>query len=307
MLYDSLHQKLLPLPDETLVYPAHGAGSMCGRNLSTDTVSPLGVQKRYNYALQPMSKADFIRLVTADQPETPAYFAYDAVLNRRERPTLEQALARELQPLALDEVLHLLQSGAQVLDVRDPADFEGAHLAGSINIDLGGSYATWAGTLLERDKPIVLIAEPGRELEAATRLGRIGFDAVAGYLEGGMQALETHPELVRRTERLTVATLAEQLATAVPPVVLDVRTPREWQSKHIAGSLNVPLNQLPRRVQEIPRQTPLVLHCQSGYRSAIAASLLERHGITTCADLVGGFAAWEASQLAVVSIETGTA
>ena len=162
MLYDSLHQKLLPLPDATLVYPAHGAGSMCGRNLSTDTVSPLGVQKRYNYALQPMSKADFIRLVTADQPETPAYFAYDALLNRRERPTLDQALARELNPLALDEVLRLLQTGAQVLDVRDPADFEGAHLAGSINIGLGGSYATWAGTLLERDKPIVLVAEPGR-------------------------------------------------------------------------------------------------------------------------------------------------
>jgi glyoxylase-like metal-dependent hydrolase (beta-lactamase superfamily II)/rhodanese-related sulfurtransferase len=306
MLYDSLHQKLLPLPDATLVYPAHGAGSMCGRNLSTDTVSPLGVQKRYNYALQPMSKADFIRLVTADQPETPAYFAYDAVLNRRERPTLEQALARELQPLALDEVQCLLQTGAQVLDVRDPADFEGAHLAGSINIGLGGSYATWAGTLLERDKPIVLIAEPGRELEAATRLGRIGFDAVAGYLDGGMQALETHPDLVRRTERLTVATLAEQLATTAPPLLLDVRTTREWQSKHIAGSLNVPLNQLPGRVQEIPHQTPLVLHCQSGYRSAIAASLLERHGIT-CADLVGGFAAWEASQLAVVGAEAGSA
>ena len=306
MLYDSLHQKLLPLPDETLVYPAHGAGSMCGRNLSTDTVSPLGVQKRYNYALQPMSKADFIRLVTADQPEVPAYFAYDAQLNRRERQTLDQALARELQPLALDEVLRLLQAGAQVLDVRDPADFEGAHLAGSINIGLGGSYATWAGTLLERDKPIVLIAEPGRELEAATRLGRIGFDAVAGYLDGGMQALETHAELVRRTERLTVATLAEQLATAAPPVLLDVRTPREWHSKRIAGSLNVPLNQLPGRWQEVPCQGPLVLHCQSGYRSAIAASLLERHGIT-CADLVGGFAAWEASQLAVAGHEAGTA
>ena len=190
--------------------------------------------------------------------------------------------------------------------MRDPADFEGAHLAGSINIGLGGSYATWAGTLLERDKPIVLIAEPGRELEAATRLGRIGFDAVAGYLDGGMQALETHPELVRRTERLTVATLAEQLATAAPPVVLDVRTPREWHSKHIAGSLNVPLNQLPGRLQEVPRQAPLVLHCQSGYRSAIAASLLERHGIT-CADLVGGFAAWEASQLAVAGAEAGSA
>jgi rhodanese-related sulfurtransferase/glyoxylase-like metal-dependent hydrolase (beta-lactamase superfamily II) len=302
MLYDSLHQKLLPLPDATLVYPAHGAGSMCGRNLSTDTVSPLGVQKRYNYALQPMSRADFIRLVTADQPDAPAYFSYDALLNRRERPTLEQALAQELQPLSLEAVLRLQPSGAQILDVRDPADFEGAHLAGSINIGLGGAYATWAGTILQREKPIVLIAEPGRETEAALRLGRIGFDSVAGYLQGGMQALETHPALVRRTERITAATLAEQLVAPAPPVVLDVRTPREWQAKHIAGSLHIPLNHLRERLHEVPRDQQLVVHCQSGYRSAIAAGLLEQHGVTPLADLVGGFAAWEASQL-----ETATA
>jgi rhodanese-related sulfurtransferase len=259
------------------------------------------VQKRYNYALQPMSKADFIRLVTADQPDTPAYFSYDALLNRRERPTLEQALAQELQPLTLAAVLRLQDSGAQVLDVRDPADFEGAHLAGSINIGLGGAYATWAGTILARDTPIVLIAEPGREPEAALRLGRIGFDSVAGYVQGGMQALETHPELVRRTERITAATLAEQLAAPAPPVVLDVRTPREWQTKHIAGSRHIPLNHLRERLHEVPRNRRLVVHCQSGYRSAIAAGLLEQHGVTPLADLVGGFAAWEASQLETVS------
>jgi glyoxylase-like metal-dependent hydrolase (beta-lactamase superfamily II)/rhodanese-related sulfurtransferase len=296
LLYDSLHQKLLPLPDDTLVYPAHGAGSLCGRNLSTDTVSLLGVQKRHNYALQPMSKAAFIRLVSADQPDAPAYFAYDAMLNRRERPTLEQALARELKPLALEAVLRLQNTGAQVLDARDPADFEGAHLAGSLNIGLGGAYATWAGTLLERDNPIVLIAEPGRETEAALRLGRIGFDSVAGYLEGGMQALETRPDLVRRTERITAATLAEQLAAPAPPVVLDVRTPREWRERHIAGSVHIPLNHLRERLHEVPRHQRLVVHCQSGYRSAIAAGLLEQYGVTQLADLVGGFAAWEAAQ-----------
>jgi hydroxyacylglutathione hydrolase len=301
LLYDSLHQKLLPWPDATLVYPAHGAGSMCGRHLSTDTVSPLGVQKRYNYALQPMSKADFIRLVTADQPDTPAYFSYDALLNRRERPTLEQALAQALQPLALAAVLRLQKRGARVLDVRDPADFEGAHLAGSLNIGLGGAYATWAGTILARETPMILIAEPGREPEAALRLGRIGFDAVAGYVQGGMQALETHPELVRRTERITAATLAEQLAAPAPPVVLDVRTPREWQTKHLAGSRHIPLNHLRERLHEVPRNRRLVVHCQSGYRSAIAAGLLEQHGVTPLADLVGGFAAWEASQLETVS------
>ncbi|GIX49431.1 MAG: MBL fold hydrolase [Candidatus Tectimicrobiota bacterium] len=300
MLYDSLHSKLLALPDATLVYPAHGAGSMCGKNLSSDTVSTLGQQRRYNYALQPMSREDFIRLVTADQPEAPPYFAYDALLNRQERQTLERALQQELKPLSLDEVLRLMNAGAQVLDVREAADFEGAHLAGSLNIGLGGSYATWAGTLLERDKPVVLIAAPGREYEAAMRLGRIGFDIVAGYLEGGMQALEKRPELLRRTLRITAPALAELLASPAPPLVLDVRTPREWQEKHIEGSHNLPLNRLRERLAEIPRDRLVVVHCASGYRSAIAVSLLERHGLTQLADLVGGFAAWEASQLATV-------
>jgi glyoxylase-like metal-dependent hydrolase (beta-lactamase superfamily II)/rhodanese-related sulfurtransferase len=306
MLYDSLHEKLLPLPNETLVYPAHGAGSMCGKNLSSETSSPLGVQRRYNYALQPMAKAEFIRLVTADQPEAPDYFAYDAMLNRQERPTLDEALERELKPLSLDAVLRLQNSGAIVLDVRDPADFEGSHLAGSTNIGLGGTYATWAGTVLEREKPIMIVAEPGRETEAALRLGRIGFDYVAGYLQGGMQALFTRPDLVRRTERITAATLAEQLAEAVPPFVLDVRTPREWQEKHIAESVNIPLNHLLERLAEVPRERHVVLHCASGYRSAIAASLLELHGIPQIADLVGGFAAWEASQLATVTSTSET-
>ena len=301
MLYDSLHQKLLALPDTTLVYPAHGAGSMCGKNLSTDTFSPLGVQRRYNYALQPMRKEEFIRLVTADQPEAPAYFAYDAMLNRREHQTLDQALQRELTPLSLDAVLRLQNSGALLLDVRDPADFEGSHVSGSTSIGLGGSYATWAGTVLQREKPIVIIAEPGRETEAALRLGRIGFDYVAGYLEGGMQALTTRPDLLRRTERITAATLAEQLAEPLPPVVLDVRTPREWAGKHIAGSLNIPLNHLTERLSDIPTDRHIVVHCASGYRSAIAVSLLEQQGITAPADLVGGFAAWEASQLQTVT------
>jgi hydroxyacylglutathione hydrolase len=184
LLYDSLHSKLLTLPDETLVYPAHGAGSLCGKNLSTDTVSTIGVQRRYNHALQPMSRAEFVRVVTAEQPETPPYFSYDAVLNTKERPTLEQVLAQELRPLALGEALALVEGGAVVLDSRDPGDFAGAHLAGSVNVSLGGSYATWAGTVLGREQPLVILADPGREGEAALRLGRIGFDNVTGLLDG---------------------------------------------------------------------------------------------------------------------------
>ena len=292
LLYDSLHHKLLTLPDDTLVYPAHGAGSLCGKNLSTDTVSTIGVQRRYNYALQPMPKEEFVNVITADQPEAPDYFAYDAMLNRREHPTLDATLQRSLTPLPLEEALRLKNAGAQLLDTRDSADFEGAYLVDSVNIGLGGSYATWAGILLNRERPIVLIAEPGREEEAALRLGRIGFDHVAGFLEGGMAALESRPNLIRRVERVTAATLAEQLASSRPPVVLDIRTPGERSQKRIPGSIHIPLNHLPERIDEVPRDTPLVVHCAGGYRSAIAAGILAQHGLAG-ADLVGGISAWE--------------
>jgi DMSO/TMAO reductase YedYZ molybdopterin-dependent catalytic subunit/glyoxylase-like metal-dependent hydrolase (beta-lactamase superfamily II) len=296
MLYDSLRSKLLTLPDETLVYPAHGAGSLCGKNLSSDTVSTIGVQRLYNYALQPMSREEFVRIVTAEQPETPAYFSYDAVLNTKERPTLEQALDRELRPLATAEALAFVEEGAVALDTRDPADFAGAHLAGSVNVGLGGSYATWAGTVLDRDRPLLIIADPGREQEAALRLGRIGFDNVAGYLDGGMQALNPRPELLARTERITAVSLAEQLACANPPLVLDVRAEPEWRQARIAHSLNIPLGQLLGRLGEVPDERSVVVHCESGYRSSIAASLLQRHGRAQIADLVGGIDAWHASQ-----------
>lgn len=193
-----------------------------------------------------------------------------------------------------------MNTGAQVIDVREPADFAGAHLAGSLNISLAGRYATWAGTLLDPKKPVVLVAEPGTEQEAAMRLGRIGFDNVEGYLDGGMQALASRPELVQRIERMTAPTLAEHLTEAEPPVVLDVRTEREWQEKHIEGSLNIALQHLQERLVEVPTDRPVVVHCATGYRSSIAASLLEKHGRTQVADLVGGFAAWEASQLETV-------
>jgi glyoxylase-like metal-dependent hydrolase (beta-lactamase superfamily II)/rhodanese-related sulfurtransferase len=301
MLYDSLHHVLLPLPDETLVYPAHGAGSLCGKNLSRDTFSTLGTQRRYNYALQPMSKDAFIQLVTADQPEAPPYFAYDAMLNRRERPTLTQTLHHGLMPLTLDEVVRLMNTGAQVVDGRDPEVFETAHLAGSVNIGLQGNFATWAGTVLSQDTPIVLIADPGKETEAAMRLGRIGFDHVVGYLAGGMQSLEGHPDLVRRIERITAIELATVLGAPNPPLVLDVRGPGERADKYIAGSLHLPLTQLQRQLSIVPRDRTVVLQCAGGYRSAIAASILANHGMMAIADLAGGLAAWEAAGLDLVT------
>jgi hydroxyacylglutathione hydrolase len=296
MLYDSLHGKLLALPDATLVYPAHGAGSLCGKSLGSENVSTIGAQRRLNYALQPMSKEQFVRLVCADQPDAPPYFAYDAVLNTKERATLEKALEESLKPLSLERALQLQNEGDQLLDVREGPYFEAGHLANSLNIGLGGQYATWAGTLLDRERPIVIIAEPGREYEAQLRLGRIGFDRVAGYLEGGMQALALRPDLVARTERISPEELAEELAEPARAsglvFIVDVRTPREWGQTKIEGSFNIPLNHLRARIGEVPLGRRVVVHCASGYRSAIAASLLRQHGFGDVGDLAGGINAW---------------
>jgi hydroxyacylglutathione hydrolase len=302
LLYDSIHNKLLPLPDASLVYPAHGAGSLCGKAISRETVSTIGEQRRANYALQPMSRKAFVDLVTADQPDAPPYFTYDAVLNSRERQTLDQALARQLKPLTLEEVLAIRESGGQILDTRDPNDFAAAHLAASINIGLGGQYATWAGTVLNHDDPIVIIADPGREHQSATRLGRIGFDHIAGYLQDGLSSLARRPDLTATTERLSALVTHQRIAAGTPvlPVLVDVRSPREHDERHVAGSISVPLNHLIERVGQLPADRPIVLHCAGGYRSSIAASLLQARGFHDVSEMAGGIAAWEAAGLPVV-------
>ncbi|OFV94386.1 MAG: sulfurtransferase [Acidobacteria bacterium RIFCSPLOWO2_12_FULL_65_11] len=303
LLYESLQSKLMTLPDESLVYPAHGAGSLCGKALSKETVSTIGDQRRVNYALQPMTRQAFVDLVTADQPDAPPYFIYDAVLNRQERPTLQEALARELTPKTLEEVLALQASGAQLLDTRDPIDFAAAHLKGTINIGLGGQYATWAGTVLSRERPIVIVADPGQESESAIRLGRIGFDHIVGYLQGGLGSLASRPNLVTTTGRVSASLAAERLLTREPsaPLAVDVRSPQERAQKHVAASVNIPLNHLIERFSELPKDRPLLVYCAGGYRSSIAASLLQQHGYTKVDEIAGGLAAWEAAQLPLVS------
>jgi len=301
LLYDSLRGKLLTLPDATAVYPAHGAGSLCGKALSKETVSTIGEQRRANYALQPMSKAEFVDLVTADQPDAPSYFTYDAVLNSQEHPTLDQTLQR-ISALTLDQVLALQAAGAQVLDTRDAAEFAAAHLAGSINVGLGGQYATWAGSVLSREQPIVIVADPGREHEAAMRLGRIGFDQVSGYLEDGLHSVEARPELLVATERVSAQVAADRVAAAAPgqaPVIVDVRAPGERQQKRIRGSVGIPLTRLAERMSELPADRPLLVHCAGGYRSSIAASLLQRHGFAQVSEIAGGISAWDAARLPV--------
>ena len=295
-LYDSLREKLLPLADTVLVYPAHGAGSLCGRSLSEETFSTMAVQRRYNYALQPMSREAFVALVTADQPPAPEYFSYDAQLNRMERPDLASVVGPEPAELSLEAVLAASALGGQILDTREPGDFAAAHLPGAINVGLSGQFATWAGTVLDRERPVLIVAEPGREGEAVLRLARVGIETVAGYLGGGMEAVRGRADLQRRFERLAPATLAERLDAAAAgerPLLLDVRSPGEVEAGTIAGSRQIPLGELPARMGELPRDRAVVAYCAGGYRSAIAVSLLLRAGFEGVSDLAGGFAAWE--------------
>ena len=297
MLYDSLHGKLARLPDATRVYPGHGAGSLCGKALSNETVSTIGEQKRFNYALQPMDEAAFVALVTADQPTAPRYFGYNADLNRRRRDDLDERLERELAPLDLAAFLAALRGGAQVIDARSANEFAAGHLEGSVNLGLDGRFASWAGTVLDPRRETLIVAEAPAEREAAVRLGRVGFERVVGYLAGGPEALEAAAERVRESRRITAPELAGELAGYR---VVDVRTRGEFASGHVEGALHVPLEELEARAAELPADRPLALVCRSGYRSSLASSLLERAGRPAAVDLIGGMEAWKASGLPTV-------
>lgn len=295
-LHDSIFAKLLKLPDSTLVYPAHGAGSMCGKNLSKETVSTIGKQKQQNYALKARDKAEFIRLVSEGQQPAPAYFAYDAELNRQERPLLDDALEKGLQPLSEDQLGAAVADGAQLLDVRSKQEFAGGHLLGSLHIGLEGKFASWAGTLLDKDRTIVLVANPGSEREAAMRLGRIGFDRVVGYLAGGVPAahhtLESLPGI--EPDELELA-----MALQGGPCVLDVRSEGEHEAMMIPRTLHIPLGSLAERLGELPRDQSIVVLCASGYRSSTAASLLRRQRFADVSSLLGGIQAWHKAGLPV--------
>ncbi len=301
-LYDSLHHKILELPNETIVYPAHGAGSICGKQLGNEASSTIGEQRKYNYALQPMSQDEFVDLVANDLPPAPAYFGHDAMLNRQERASLESSMQDSLKPLNLQQLLELQEAGAQVVDVRSAIDFAGSHLQGAIHIDIDGRYATWAGTILDKDVPIVVIAEVDRVEETIMRLGRIGLDNVKGYLDKGMDALLQRPELLSITQRITAAALSDLENGETPLHIIDVRSPTEWEDGHINGSKNIPLGELSERLNEIPKTGTVIVHCQSGYRSSIAASLLANKGRDNVQDLVGGFKAWSVSRLPVETL-----
>ncbi|WP_338673423.1 rhodanese-like domain-containing protein [Streptomyces sp. SCSIO 30461] len=291
MLHDSVQNKLMGLPDEVRVFPAHGAGSACGKNLSTEKQSTIGEQRATNYACVPMSQADFVGIVAAGQSAAPGYFAFDAELNRKERGLFDPAAAP--RPLSVEDFVGLRASGAVVVDVRDPQEFAAGHLSGSVNVPADGRFAEQAGTVLPADMDLLVIAPQNREEEIVTRLARIGFDRVAGYLRSPGDALTDLAAEVTPASRLTAAQVRTALEGGNPPVVIDVRNCGE-RGEHgfIDGALHIALGELPRRLDEVPRDRPLVLHCAGGHRSSIAASLLRHHGFTDVSDILGGYAAW---------------
>ncbi len=292
-LFESLHGQLLTLPDSTRVYPAHGAGSSCGKNLSSETWSTIGQQRAENYALAPMSKADFVSVVTEGQTAPPAYFAFDAMLNREERPILDEQSVPTAMSLA--EVVAAQQGGAVVLDTRDPNTFAAGHLADSVNIGLSGRYAEFAGGILEPDSSIVLVTEPGSEREAKNRLARIGFDGVIGHLESPTIAMEANPDHVSKGSRLDVAKLRKAQESIEDLQLVDVRQPGETADGVIPGAVLVPLTRLNEQLDTLDRSKPTVIYCAGGFRSSIAASRMVAAGFGDVSDLIGGYGAWDAA------------
>ncbi len=294
-LYASLHTKLLTLPDSTLVYPAHGAGSSCGKQLSTETVSTIGEQRRTNYALAPMVVDDFVEIVTEGQNVAPLYFPFAANRNRQARP-LHDDDAPVIE-LTLNEVLTLQKNGAVIIDSRDDLAFAVGHIRGSVNVGLGGRFAEYVGEIMQPGTSIVLVTDPGKEQESRTRLARIGFDNVLGALRDPIASMMENPGSVDKLSRLSVEALAERMASVRDLVVIDVRNGGETALGMLPGARNIALPALLNTLPELDVNVPVVVNCAGGYRSAIASSLLKSQGFTDVSDLIGGYNAWATSNI----------
>jgi rhodanese-related sulfurtransferase len=293
MMYDTLHEKLLKLSDEVEVYPAHGAGSMCGRNMSKETWSTIGEQRKVNYGLKPMPKEEFVRMMTSEMPAAPAYFSKDAEINRTGAHTLSDIV----RPAALSPQ-EVKSSGAQedtILDVRTAPDFGAGHVPGSLNIGLGGQFAIWAGILIPMGTPIVIVAESDEKVdETIVRLARVGLESVKGYLRGGIEAWRESGFELATTPQITVTELNELIAGQTPLQILDVRRPPEYQSGHVPHAMPAPLLSLQQGMSNLSLDPakPLAVICAGGYRSSAATSILEQHGFRDLLNVTGGTSAW---------------
>lgn len=291
-LYNSLHTQLMVLPDQTRVFPAHGAGSACGKNLSTETTSTIGEQRQTNYAVQPMGLEEFVKVVTEGQPSAPGYFGFNANLNKAERRLVDTAPPKAL---GVEQVLAAQNAGAIAIDTRDSIDFAHGHLVGAVNVGLDGRFAEYVGSVIIPGTELVLVTEEGGQVEAKTRLARIGFDHVVGYLEGGMGTLVGSQDLIERGSRLGVyEVLHRGLASSAQ--LVDIRNPGETALGSIPNAKWIPLPQLRERVDEIDLNQPVIVFCAGGYRSSVGASLLRTLGATDVSDLLGGYEAWVDAQ-----------
>lgn len=302
MMYDSLQQKIMPLDNEVIVYPAHGAGSSCGKGIGKETFSTIGVQKATNYALQPMTREEFVKEVTDELPTPPAYFFEDARINMEGYESLDSVLDRNVRALPPKEVAALTEDNILVLDTRHPDAFEQGFVPGAMSIGLNGSYAIWVGTLIPIDRKMVVVAEVGKETEAISRLARVGYENVVGYLDGGMDAWKAAGQPIDQVQSITASDLAQQ-RDREQGQILDVRKPGEWTTCHLADAQSLPLSQIEGRIGELSPDQTYFVHCAGGYRSMIASSLFKAHGLTNIVNVYGGMKAIKEAGFKVVELE----
>lgn len=288
MMYDSLNNKIKRLPDNVIVYPAHGPGSACGKNIGKETWSTIGQQKKTNYALQDMSRDEFIKILTSGLAAPPQYFFKDAMINKQGYDDIAEVMKRNLKPLSLDEFKKETAAGALILDTRIPDNFEKGFIKGSINIGLNGTFAVWVGTLLDINTPLVIVADDGKEEESVLRLARVGYENVRGYLKEGIEAWKTSGDPLDTVNSVTPEQFAVKV-NAREGKVLDVRKPGEFESGHVKNAALLTLSDIEKNIDTLDRNETYYIHCAGGYRSMIAASIMKSHGFDKLYNVYGGF------------------
>jgi hydroxyacylglutathione hydrolase len=296
MMYDSLNNKIKTLPDSVIVYPAHGPGSACGKNIGKETFSTIGEQKRFNYALKDMSREEFIKELTSGILPPPQYFFEDARINKMGYDPIELVMKENRKPLTLLAFKKEIAKGALLLDTRMPDDFEKGFVPGSLNIGLNGQYAVWVGTLINIKQPLVLITEVGKEDESILRLARVGYENVIGYLEGGVAAWDTKLDVIKS---ISAQQMREEMSNGL--TVLDVRKPGEWNISHVKDAVFVPLANMPGNLASFDKTEPYLVHCGGGYRSMMAISLMKKLGFKNLLNIYGGFGAMQQAGLEIVT------
>lgn len=289
MMYDSLNKKIKTLPDDVIVYPAHGAGSACGKNISKETWSTIGQQKKLNYALQEMTREEFIKAVTDGLSAPPQYFFKDAMINKNGYDSIDEVMTRNLKALTPDEVKKEIANGALVLDTRSADRFEREFIKGALNIGLDGTYAVWIGTLVDINRPLVFVAEPGKEHESILRAARVGYENVKGYLKGSMNAWINSGSPFEKIQSVSAEDFADEIKSG-KDIILDVRKPSEYENGYVKNAELIELSVLPKHLSRLDKRKPYLVHCAGGYRSMIAASMMKANGFENVTNVSGGFA-----------------